>query len=421
MKIATTKNLINIGKLLLTASLIVSNHLYADQYHFNNKLIGERALGLGGAYTAVADDASGLFYNPAGIAYSNGKSLSGSVNTFYFAETTYNDALGAGKDFTRTSSSLLPNFFGMVKPFGDSVIGFSYAVTDSILEDQDEQFENFGSVTNYILNINNQDNTTKIGPSYAKELGDTLAFGVTLYGHYRTFQTITNQWVHRNDNTQEWSNNYLQGSEVGLEPNIGLMWSPIDKLSIGLNFKTIFILTSSIDQQVVCNSDINNPTIQIAQCAVSTTALMNTPTLNSYTTKRDMPYSLAIGIAYFPSNKSLISSDISFHTATDTFEMTWNAALGIEYYLDPTFAIRGGLYTNNANTPELQTNGSGQLDHVNLFGIAISGTKFSRSSSVSVGMNFQSGSGEAQIIGGSNIQKTDYLSTTAYVASSYAF
>ncbi len=421
MKMAKKYNRIYFGKLLLTASLLVSSQLYADQYHFNNKLIGERALGLGGAYTAVADDASGLFYNPAGIIYSNGKSLSGSVNTFYFAETTYKDALGPGKDFTRTSSSLLPNFFGMVKPFGDSVIGFSYAVTDSILEDQDEQFQNFGSVTNYILNINNQDNTTKIGPSYAKELSDTLSFGVTLYGHYRTFQTITNQWVHRADNTQEWSNNYLQGSEAGLEPNIGLMWSPIDKLSIGLNFKTTFILSSSVDQQVTCNSDINNTAIQIAQCSVSTSALMNTPTLNTYDTKRDMPYSLAIGIAYFPSNKSLVSTDFSFHTATDTFEMTWNAALGIEYYFDPTWALRGGLYTNNANTPQLQANSSGQLDHVNLVGITLSGTKFSRSSSVSVGINIQTGSGESQIIGGSSIQQTDYLSTTAYVASSYAF
>ncbi len=417
----TNKQIDLIWKTLFTVSLLVSGVAVADQFHFNNNLIGERALGLGGAYTAVADDASGLFYNPAGITYTNGKNMSGSVNTFYFAETVYKDALGAGNDFSRTSSSLLPNFFGMVQPFGNGVVGFSYAVTDSILEDQDEEFNNFGNVTKYILNINNQDTTNKIGPSYASELNDKLAWGITLYGHYRAFQNITNQWVHKNNNTQEWSNIYIQGSEVGLEPNIGLMWSPFENLSIGLNMKKTFLISSSFNRQISCDSDINDPTIQISQCINSTANMMSTPTIETINFERDMPISTAVGIAYFPSNKLLLSSDFSFNTATSTFEMTWNASFGFEYYLNPTWAVRSGIYTNNANTPTLVQGQQNQLDHIDLIGFSISGTRFSRSSSVSVGVNIMTGSGESQIIGGTSIQQTEYMSTTAFIASSYSF
>ncbi len=131
----------------------------ADEYHYNNILMGERALGLGGAYTAVADDPSGNYYNPAGIAYSNGRTLSGSVNTFYRANTVYEDALGTN-DYSRESTGLLPNFFGMVQPFWKGTVGFSYAVTDSILEDQDQTFiAPNNNVDTFRINVNNQDST----------------------------------------------------------------------------------------------------------------------------------------------------------------------------------------------------------------------------------------------------------------------
>ncbi|MDH5258366.1 MAG: hypothetical protein OEX07_10165, partial [Gammaproteobacteria bacterium] len=51
-------------------SIIFANTALADQYHYNNVLIGNRASGMAGAYVAVSDDPSGLYYNPSGIVYS---------------------------------------------------------------------------------------------------------------------------------------------------------------------------------------------------------------------------------------------------------------------------------------------------------------------------------------------------------------
>ena len=49
----------------------------ADQFHYHNLLIGPRAMGLGGAFGAVADDASGIYYNPAGLAFALSNDISG--------------------------------------------------------------------------------------------------------------------------------------------------------------------------------------------------------------------------------------------------------------------------------------------------------------------------------------------------------
>ena len=40
---------------------------FAGESHYNHYAVGERAGGMGGAFTALADEATGAYYNPAGI------------------------------------------------------------------------------------------------------------------------------------------------------------------------------------------------------------------------------------------------------------------------------------------------------------------------------------------------------------------
>jgi long-subunit fatty acid transport protein len=68
---------------LLLVALFVTGYAIADDFHYNNVLIGNRAAGLAGAYTAISDDATGLFYNPAGIVFSDTLQLSASANAVH--------------------------------------------------------------------------------------------------------------------------------------------------------------------------------------------------------------------------------------------------------------------------------------------------------------------------------------------------
>ena len=75
------KNVFRRKSLLFSVSMIscfAAAQLHADDKHYKNMLLGERAATMGGTYVAISDDSTGCYYNPAGIAYAVGDSLSGS-------------------------------------------------------------------------------------------------------------------------------------------------------------------------------------------------------------------------------------------------------------------------------------------------------------------------------------------------------
>jgi len=59
------------GALFMAALLIVAlwMNLSAEERSSDNTFIGARPQGLGGAFVGVADDASGMRYNPGGMGY----------------------------------------------------------------------------------------------------------------------------------------------------------------------------------------------------------------------------------------------------------------------------------------------------------------------------------------------------------------
>src|SRR5665647_757556 len=206
----------NIKSAVILAFLSFAATAGADEFHYNNILIGDRASGMGGAYTAVSDDPGGMYYNPAGIAYSTGKNLSASVNAYSVSNRTYKGVIN-GKDWTRTSSTLLPNFFGIIQPVGKFKVGFSYAVPDSNQEDQDQSFKrsfsDWGNTT-HVINFNNKNDTNLFGPSAALQLNDKLAVGVTLYVHKRNTEATLNNTIQSDDQAKHlWSNDYIETDE----------------------------------------------------------------------------------------------------------------------------------------------------------------------------------------------------------------
>lgn len=397
----------------LTAAIAAPLVGNADEYHYQNILVGERAAGLAGAYTAISDSPAGLYYNPAGIVYAAGGNISASVNAYHVGNKTYKRGLSGLSDWARQSSSFVPNFFGVIQPLGKGSIGFSYAVPDSIIEDQDLEFTDTPSgISKYVINFDNRDRTYNIGPSYALEITEGLSIGVTLYTHYRERQWISNQIVTLTSGSYQWTNTYFQTQEYGVKPILGVMWSPMDKISIGASISKTTLLDSDTESQVSIKG-------------ASTTALARTS--SSTQTKRIHPLSTALGIAYFPTKALLLSLDISANSSTEDAlfgnrELTVNFAGGAEYYLSSAWVLRGGLYTNNANTLEVSTGMTGQPEHIDYLGGAGSVSHFMRNSSITLGFNYSMGSGQGQIVGGSNeIQDIDAYSYTTFLSTAYSF
>lgn len=419
---------ISSGTILIPFTLLCSLFAIpaiADEYHYNNILIGDRAAGMGGAYTAISDDPSGLFYNPAGIAYVQGSNVSVSANAFHQTKTVYKSVLG-GNDYERDSSALLPNFFGIIQPLGKGRIGFSYAVPDSIVEDQNQTFYNLPgtTTTRYAINFNKSDNTYNFGPSYALELTKEFSLGATLYAHYRQNEWIQNQLTNKNTGKYEWLNQFYKTTEWGIKPIIGLMWSPTSKVAAGLSLSKVSVFHSDTVYQAICAGDTPgscqglDPTYQLGTAPVRV--------ISPSSTKRAYPLTAKIGAAYFPSKVLIVSGDFSYYAKAkdDAFgdkEATWNIALGTEYYLNEKWAVRGGFFTDRANTPKINSGDVNALDHVDLYGGSLSASYFTRQSSITIGSAYRYGAGKSQILGGTQIQDVKAQAWTHTLSASYFY
>jgi hypothetical protein len=95
-------------KRVLWALVFLPALAFADDGNYRPYLIGARAGGMGGAATALSDDASGPFYNPAGIAYVKHSQLSLSGSLFGVVSGTIADALGDGNDFKYSDLQTFP-------------------------------------------------------------------------------------------------------------------------------------------------------------------------------------------------------------------------------------------------------------------------------------------------------------------------
>lgn len=395
--------------LLVSSLALCSAPGFADSFHYNNILIGDRAAGMGGAYSAISDDPSGLYYNPAGIAHADGASLNGSVNAYNNTFSEYKNVFG-DKSWKRMSSGLIPNFFGLIQPFAGGMAGFSVVVTDAVADDQDQHFSNFTpaggeAVDDYYINFNNQDTTFNLGPSFAFKLRDDLAVGVSLYGHYRKQQYIQNEQVYLANTKQVWSNKYFQIVEYGINPVLGVMWSPLERLSIGMSLRKTTLVQSRSRRQIT-TKDAN------------VTSIVQ-PTIETSTVRRERPLQLSLGSAYFANDSLLFSGEVSWNQSVGNSQSVLNFALGSELYLTSQWALRAGVFSNLANTPELSTTKSGQLEHVDLYGGSFSVTRFTRNSSLSVGVNGSIGNGQAQV--STSVQDLQVWTLTTFIAASNSF
>lgn len=408
-------------------------HGIADDFHYVNTIVGNRASGVAGAYAALSDDPAGCYYNPAGIAFAPNLSLSASMNAFSSSSKTYKDVLtgasGGTEDWEQVSSSLLPNFFGIVRKFGNGMLGVSYAVPDSIQRRQKQLFQNIAStdsgnpVSSYIININDMDKTYLFGPSYAYALSDALSIGATAYIYYRDREIIRNQLLQFYQGEHILMNYYETLKNWGVKPIIGIMYEPLDKMALGLTLSRIIILSNDTQQQdIYRNTVADDPvTVDSREYDFSDTHAIHFKS-RDFSDTDDFPFSISLGAAYFVSPKLLYSLDVTFNTEVSDKESVFNLNLGTEYYFRDSLAMRCGFYTDNANTPDLSSDSVNQDEHIDIYGMSLSFTLFQRMSSMTIGISYGFGSGEAQMISNvAEVQDMTVQNVTCYLSASYNY
>jgi hypothetical protein len=116
---------INKGKMTRIIIAIILIGVCAANAAFENNDISGRVVGLGNAYTAVSDEAAGMYYNPGGVSYIESRSIMGSYTKPYLGVGSLgNGYIGVGlpvKDFL--SMGIYINYFGD-EIYTERVLGF---------------------------------------------------------------------------------------------------------------------------------------------------------------------------------------------------------------------------------------------------------------------------------------------------------
>lgn len=386
-----------------------------DDTHYINNNIGDRASGLAGAYTAISDDASGCYYNPAGIVLAPANKFSASVNAVNTSTKVYKNVLqsqsGSKLDWEQKSFSLLPNYFGLVQQFGPGMLGFSYAVPESVQMRQKQTFENIqgaDDIDEFTFNLNNTDKTYLFGPSYAFKISENLSVGGTLYYYYRDVEIITNQFIRFDTGVDVISNQYSSRTDHGAKPILGVIWDPVDNVSLGFTLSKLFLFNSDSEIQAINNSDIDPGDFTLFNIKNSD--------------KDRYPLSIALGMAWFYSPSLLMSWDLKYSDSEDERESVLNTAFAAEYYTSDRFALRTGFYTDISSAPNVSSSSTSEADHIDIYGLTLSGTFFSGKTSVSLGLDYGFGKGESQVFSSSNtVYDVEYSNMTVHVSTSFSY
>ena len=388
-------------KPLLLSILIIScftvAKLHADDNHYKNMLLGERAATMGGTYVAISDDSTGCYYNPAGIAYAVGDSLSGSGNVMHKMKTVYSETIGT-EDWIRESEALVPNYFGVLKKYKSYSFCFSYVVPEAFIEHQDLVFDNpLSTVNKYYQSLHSEDITYLMGPSGAVRFGDSFSLGLTIYYHYRSFMRQYHYFLKSTDDSYQIYYESKKLREDGVMPKIGMQWSPWSLLTVGMAMDQAFLLNASYQRDYSYHNTDNSTDAATYYSAMSRSVSDK---------KRNFPIHLAFGVAYFPTPSQLYTVDLDYYQAQEKGRADiMNYSGGTEYYLNPTNAVRFGFFTNYTNLPQTDSTTVAPYEYIDIYGVSLGYTSYSSSSSLTLGAMYTSGSGKAWLYSGSTTSR----------------
>ena len=165
-----------------------------DEGRYQDYVVGARAMGLGGAFTAISDDSSGVFYNPAGIVDVRKGSLSISTSLYglEFSGVSMTDSTAVQRRLSSGISSadviIIPSATGGVRGIGKPLENGSYRhalAFGTIVPQYTSRFvdtEQIDGETNLLTRFRSSvyDRTLHAGAAYAYRAGRWFRLGASL-------------------------------------------------------------------------------------------------------------------------------------------------------------------------------------------------------------------------------------------------
>lgn len=308
---------------------------------------GARSLGLAGAFTAVADDATAAVANPAGLSNLSTTEVSLHLRNFdsdvrFLDPDAFDSGLRASlgnMNKTYSDSGTDVSFVSVVKPFDNWVISAYYLnqlnfqsdqlLPDVVLEpDAVDTYTNFNSTDASIDGY---------GASVAYRIGSTFSIGLTVQST-KLDLVASDMWFL--DNYSDFEQNYpdpvaaaaqiidrytvgnvigqgsgSDSSDSDITFNIGLLWSISEKFSLGLVYREgaqYDLQSNKIGAFTLgCEPGATIPTAEDCAMLDDLNSEFGYTNIDNSPVSVQVPDTITLGFAWRPTNTLLLSLDIN--------------------------------------------------------------------------------------------------------------
>lgn len=387
----------------------------ADEYHYKNVLLGTKAIGLGGAFTSLADDMSAVFYNPAGLAQTKLQN-SASLSTFAWESMDIKQVFSDNSDFERSSFSIVPSFLGTGKNTERWHWSLAFAVSDLTIE------RNYSTATTQVLlenqipvtntefaNIDLDNASYELAIGGAVEINENWSFGSSLIIKYKQFETVQGSGITSSINTEQGVFNQgftatrrLTDVNIIAAPQLGILYKS-DSFNWGLKASQDVALNRNFTgaHQILVSSPTPIPPPALA----ASVGEVNGEKKQEYATNISTGFSTQF-------DKLLVSFDIDYYSHVDVepFEISdtqppitrdlqkvVNYSLGLSYQLSKSNKLTFGIFTDNANDKIDLSQPFQRTEVIDLIGISASINTDAFGFPITIGTYFKTGKGKIRL------------------------
>ncbi len=399
----------------------------------NKRMIipGARAQAVSGAFTAVANDASAGWHNPAGLGFLKGPGVSASVNNYSVSKKTV-QGVASNVELGENSSSIYPGFAGVNTTLGPLSVGWSYFTMDEQNTDESQsmqvsvptglqaagQLPLADTSFRYDRIQLTSGNLIHAGASVALPIGKNISLGLSEFYYRRQKQTNLKERSTYESGVFYDSFSRMSTKNEGTIAVAGVLIRP-GAFSIGASVRVPRALSDKTDYE----------TSQVIY--TGTTPELASQNISTHREDELTTRTWNLGIAWTPTEHATISADVIHYPSTKTLwegsggfdtRATTDWSLGAEFRSDSVI-IAGGAFTNSSlvkkPTPSLVSSDPSQINFIG-FSVA-TGLKTRQSESLFI-MTRQQGQGYTQMVQGDlTLQGVSIETQTFSLSSSYKF
>ena len=422
--------------LLVAAAATLPAVARADDTNYQTYVLGERALGMGGAYTALADDASGSYYNPAGLAMVESTSISGSFSVYGVERRVLREAVGPAVDVQVDRTDLessnvptIPTTVGFLykwgKRYADQIK--RYAAGYAVFVPHHRDFHFSGRTTigadpaaldDFIVDQREEDKTVWQGPTFAFRLNSRLSLGLSAFHVYRRsrWSQEVRQIGPRDDNLFA---DFIDEQRSSIERSVhSLVFKAGARYELTPRWKLGLALTSPSITVFGSGGANSTTTTYESSCVTPPRCVRHEELGGSIDADSRTPLSVRAGVAYRVRDRATASLDVSWHAPLtyDPFDLAQDASkfgdtgpvtlsqlrrrsvvnvnVGGEWLFE-WVVLRAGFFTNFSSAPKIERSAFASPPRVHMFGTTLSAGFRWRKYTISIGALYSFGSGQS--------------------------